>query len=313
MALSATLGSMALYYSTIEPEWLRLVLAGMWVAFAAWTLFARPLRYAVTGWCAAAVLLTLWYATDRPSNNRNWEPEYEKPATFQVDGASVMVHNIRNFSYLSPADPVPAYYSARFPLDGIATVDLVSSYWQGDAIAHVFLTFGFSDGQHLAFSIETRRAKGVAYSTIAGFFHHYELFYVVADERDLLGVRTDIRREHVYLYRLNLTPDTRQALFLSYVDKVNQLAARPEWYNTLTDNCTTGILDRANMVGNVRYNWQVLLSGYAPNYAYALGLLDRNEPFPDLSRASLILRPTNAVINDHYSQEIRGGLNRTGQ
>ncbi len=230
------------------------------------------------------------------------------PATIRREGRTVFVQHIRNFSYRSETDATSAYYDAAFSLDDLASVDLVSSYWAGDWIAHVFLTFGFRDGRHLAFSIETRRAKGVGYSTIAGFFHHYELFYVVADERDLIGVRTDLRHEHVYLYRLHLTPPAREALFLSYLDKVQQLAMHPEWYNTVTDNCTTGILNRANMFGDVGYSWRVLLSGYAAEYAYSLGLLNTDQPFAELRRESLIERPATASITGAYSRDIRRNL-----
>jgi hypothetical protein len=250
-------------------------------------------------------MLMAWYATDRPSNSRDWEPEYAVPAMFQLHGRTAVVQNIRNFSYTS-STITPSYYDANFPLDELASVDLVSSYWAGDAIAHVFLTFGFNDGRHLAFSIETRRAKGVEYSTVAGFFHHYELFYVVADERDLIGVRTDVRRERVYLYRLHLKPEMREALFLSYLNKVDSLASSPEWYNTLTDNCTTGILNRASTLGDIQYNWRILLSGHAAEYAYLLGLLDNSRAFEDLRKASLLVRPANTRISETYSKEIRG-------
>jgi hypothetical protein len=308
MAGASLIGAAALYYSTMQPDWLRMLLAVAWGVLAAVMLFARPLYRAAAFWCAAAVILTIWYATDLPSNNRDWEPEYALKAKFLVENGTVSVRNVRNFSYRSESDPIPAYYDASFRLDELASIDLVSSYWQGDTIAHVFLTFGFRDGRHLAFSIETRRAKGAEYSTVAGFFHHYELFYVVADERDLIGVRTDIRREQVYLYRLHLTPEVREALFLSYVDKVNQLASQPEWYNTLSDNCTTGILNRADTLGNISYSWQVLLSGYAANYAYSLGLLDSERSFAELRRGSLIERPANATITSTYSQDIRNAL-----
>lgn len=122
------------------------------------------------------------------------------------EGRIVHVKNIRNITYRSETDYTPHYYNADFNLDHLSSIDLVTSYWAGNSIAHVFLSFGFDDGRHLAVSIETRRQKKFGYSTIAGFFHHYELTYVTADERDLIGVRTDIRKERVYLYRLNLSP-----------------------------------------------------------------------------------------------------------
>ena len=314
MALAALLGTLALYYSTLQPGWLRTALAALFAAVSGLAIAILPFRRSLVAWCVALTVLVIWYVQDRPSNNRNWVPEYAVLAVPSRVGRTVAIQHIRNFTYRSATDVIPGYYDAAFSLDDLASLDLVTSYWSGDAIAHVFLTFGFRDGRHLAFSIETRRQNGVGYSTLAGFFHHYELFYVVADERDLIGVRTDVRRERVHLYRLHTPPQVREALFLSYVDKVAQLASRPEWYNTLTDNCTTGILARASAASAmVRYNWRVLASGYAADYAYRLGLLDTNVPFAALRRKSLIVRPAGAMIDADYSQEIRKGLPLAGQ
>ena len=186
------------------------------------------------------------------------------------------------------------------------SADLVTSYWAGDAIAHVFVSFGFRDGRHLAISVETRRERGETYSSLAGFFRHYELIYVVADERDLIGVRTDIRRERVYLYRLQISPDTVRRLFLSYIERTADLAARPEFYNTLTNNCTTSILGRANAVSPaIAYSWKILASGHAAEYAYELGLLGSQLSFDDLRRRSRVHRPADAAIGPGFSTEVR--------
>jgi hypothetical protein len=305
MVLVSFLGAAALYYATIEPDWLRLTCAGVFATATGLAIFAMRFRRGVAIWAALTACLAVWYAQDRPLNNRDWAPEYAIQATSVETGRTVSVSRIRNFSYRSETEFTPAYYDAGFSLDALDSVDLVASYWSGKAIAHVFLTFGFRDGRHLAFSIETRRQDGFAYSTLAGFFHHYELFYVAADERDLIGVRTDVRHEDVYLYRLHLDPAVREALFLSYVRKLNELAARPEWYNTLTDNCTTGILARANVPSHIRFDWRVLLSGYAPSYAYQLGLLDIGKSYAELQRDSLIKRPPGAPIDAGYSKDIR--------
>jgi Domain of unknown function (DUF4105) len=185
----------------------------------------------------------------------------------------------------------------------------VSPYWAGDAIAHVFVSFGFRDGRHLAISVETRRERGETYSSLAGFFRHFELIYVVADERDLIGVRTDIRGERVYLYRLQISPDTARRVFLSYIERITALAARPEFYNTLTNNCTTSILGRANAVSPaIAYSWRVLASGHAAEYAYELGLLDSSLSFAELRQRSRVQRPAHAEIGPDFSAELRVGL-----
>jgi hypothetical protein len=308
MVLSGVAGAGALAYSTIEPDWLRWLLTTLIVLVVGLALAMRPLRRGVAIWAAMMVVIVVWFELDKPLNNRDWAPEYRVIATWSRQGNTINIDNVRNFSYRSDGSATPAYYDATYRPDQVTTVDLVTSYWAGDAIAHVFVTFGFQDGRHLAFSIETRRQERFPYSAIAGFFHHFELFYVVADERDLIGVRTDIRHERVYLYRLNLSQDRRTALFLSYLAAVQKLAAQPAWYNTLTDNCTTGILVRTGAKGSVRYDWRIVLSGYAAQLAYDKGLLNKSLPFSALKEASLIRRPENAVIDCHYSFEIRQGL-----
>jgi hypothetical protein len=308
MVLTGAMGAGALAYSTIEPDWLRLLLTILFVLVVGLALAMRRLRRGVAIWTAMMIITAVWYELDKPLNNRDWAPEYRVLTTWSHQGNAINIDNVRNFSYRSDGSAIPAYYDATYRPDQVTTVDLVTSYWAGEAIAHVFLTFGFQDGRHLALSIETRRQERFPYSAIAGFFHHFELFYVVADERDLIGVRTDIRHERVYLYRLNVSQDRRTALFLSYLDAVQKLAVQPAWYNTLTDNCTTGILVRAGAKGSVRYDWRIVLSGYAAQLAYDKGLLNKSLPFSALKKASLIRRPQNAVIDSHYSSEIRHGL-----
>nr|WP_294507277.1 DUF4105 domain-containing protein [uncultured Rhodopila sp.] len=312
MALVSLIGATAVYYATIRPDWLRLTCAGIVIAVAAVAILAMPFRRGVILWAVLTVAVAIWYALDRPSNTRDWAPEYAIPATGVETGRTVSLRNIRNFAYRSETEFTASYYDAGFPLDELESVDLVASYWSGKAIAHIFLTFGFRGGRHIAFSIETRRQAGFEYSTLAGFFHHYELFYVAADERDLIGVRTDIRHEQVYLYRLRLTRETREALFLSYVRKLDELAVNPEWYSTLTHNCTTGILARADAPRHIRFDWRVLLSGYAPRYAYQLGLLDDGKSYAELQRDSLIRRPPGAVIDADYSMKIRQAVSPNG-
>ena len=312
MVLLTLLGACAIYYSTIQPEWLLMLTTAVFIAAAGFAIFAMPFRPGITIWTAVMFGVLVWYIEDPPLNNRDWAPEYAIPATVSYNDQAVTVHNVRDFSYRSETDAIPHYYDATFRLDDLDTVDLVSSYWSGNAIAHIFITFGFRDGRHLAISIETRRQKRFPYSTIAGFFHHFELFYVVADERDLIGVRTDIRRERVYLYRLRMAPAARQALFLSYMNQIDKLSRDPEWYNTLTDNCTTGLLARADAAPGAKYNWRIVLSGYAPAYAYKRGLLNTGLSFAELRQKSLIVRPAGSTITDSYSQDIRKNLPLNG-
>lgn len=306
--LLGAFGTPALYYSTLEPDALRLGLTGLFPLVLATAFLWRTHQTGRLVLAATSAAFAIWYVTDKPRNNRDWAEEYAQPATVSLEGRTVHLHHIRNFTYTTPSDYTPHYYDADYALDDLTSVDLVTSYWAGESIAHVFLSFGFKDGRHVAMSIETRRQKKFPYSAIAGFFHHYELFYVVADERDLIGVRTDVRKERVYLYRVFLSPQARERLFRSYLSEVDLLSRTPKWYNTLTSNCTTGILTRAQASLRYRLDWRILLSGYTASLAYKLGLLDTHLDFQTLHDRSRIRRPDDASPGPDYSTAIRQAL-----
>ena len=178
-----------------------------------------------------------------------------------------------------------------FDISKLTSVDLITVYWMGDAIAHVMISFGFGGTDYVTFSIETRKAKGQVYSSIQGFFKQYGLIYVVGDERDLIRVRTSFRnpQEDVYLYRIRVSPERARQFFMGYVKKINELRETPEFYNTLTTNCTTSIITLIRAFGgDIHYSWKILLSGYTAEYAYELGRLDTTLPFAELRKKSYI-------------------------
>ena len=135
---------------------------------------------------------------------------------------------------------------------------------------------------------------------------------MVADERDVIGLRTTYRQppEAVYLYRTRLPPAQARRLFMDYVRDTNRLVEQPAYYNTLATNCTTAILFHAQASGGkAQYNWKILLSGYAPAYAYELGRLDTHLPFAELKRLDHInARAQAAGDAPDFSQRIRAGL-----
>jgi hypothetical protein len=174
------------------------------------------------------------------------------------------------------------------------------------------VSFGFEGKDYLTVSIETRKEKGESYSTLAGFFRQYELYYVVADERDVVRVRTTYRQpqEDVYIYRVNGPLKNLRRVFLDYIQSMNDLRERPSYYNTLTTNCTTSILFHTRMnPESPPMSWKVLLSGYLPDYLYDLGRLDTARPFAELEKLSLVNGRAHAADRDPaFSQRIREGL-----
>jgi hypothetical protein len=294
----------------------RLVLAAVYgmagLAAVVALVLHRGLRFALPVFGLTLVAISAWWGGLRPSNERDWQPEVAKLAYATTNGDLVTVHNIRNFDYRTETDFTPAYYVRTYDLKKLDSADLVAVYWMGPAIAHLFLSFGFGD-DHLAISIEARKEKGEGYSSARGFFRQYELYYVVADERDVVRVRTNYRKdppEDVYVYPLGVPRENMQRVFLEYVRKMNGLRERPEFYNTLTTNCTTAIFMNARVnPESLPFSWKVLLSGYTPAYVYESGRMDRRLPFEELKRRSLVNAAALAADQaPDFSRRIRAGL-----
>ena len=310
-------GALAIYYSNLPREDVRRILAVAFAIFGAavlvWYLFsAKPTRPLLV-FGAAFLLLVSWWSTIPPKQDRDWAPEYARLPYATINGDLVTIHNIRNFDYRTETDFTPRYYDKTFDLRQLDSVDVIASYWMGDAIAHIFLSFGFSGKDFIAISIETRRQQHQSYSTIAGFFKQYELFYVVADERDLIRLRTNYRKnplEDVYIYRTRAPADNARRIFLDYIREINSLAQKPEFYNALTTNCTTSILTHTRVnPGDVPLSWKILLSGYVPQYLYERHAIDTSLPLEELKRRSHINAAAQASDNAaDFSQRIRATL-----
>src|SRR5215813_2342386 len=305
-------GMGALYYSPL-PTLLRQLLALTFGLATAGAFLVLPRRrWTLLGFGLVWSALVLWWSTIPASNTRDWQPDVAVLPAGTFDGDRVTLHNIRNFAYRTETDFTPRYYDKTFDLQQLESVDLISSYWTGDAIAHLLVSFGFGEQDYVAISIETRKERTEDYSSIKGFFKQYELIYVVADERDVIRLRTTYRQPHeeVYLYRTNIPPARVRRLFLDYIREINQLVEQPAFYNTLTTNCTTNILFHARAAGGIaRYNWKILLSGYAPAYAYEGGGLDTSLSFVDLKQRSHINAQAQAAGDaPDFSQRIRAGL-----
>jgi hypothetical protein len=177
-------------------------------------------------------------------------------------------------------------------------------------IAHTIVSWDFDDGQHLAISIETRKEVGEAYSAVLGFFRQFELYYVVSDERDVVGIRTNHRGEDAYLYRLRTPVETARSVLLDYIEEINRIAETPEWYNAATHNCTTAIRQHVQHVSAARpWDWRILLNGRIDQLGYERGSIDTSLPFEELRRKSDVTERAKAAGNSaDFSQKIREGL-----
>ena len=306
-------GAGMLYFSPLVAENWRPLAAG---AYAAVTLLAfiflpRRGRTAIVAVAVFAVLVGLFFRIPA-SNDRDWQPEVAQTPYATINGDTITIHNVRNFDYRTETDFTPRWETRTYNLSNLDSADIIAVYWAGKAIAHVMVSFGFAGKDYLTVSIETRKEKGESYSTLAGFFRQYELYYVVADERDVVRVRTTYRQpqEDVYIYRVNGPLKNLRRVFLDYIKSINDLRERPGYYNTLTTNCTTSILMHTRMnPESPPLSWKVLLSGYVPDYLYELGRLDTSRPFAELEKISHVNARAHAADKDAaYSQRIRQGL-----
>jgi hypothetical protein len=269
-------------------------------------------RRTLVGFLVVFAVVVGWWLRIPASNDRDWQPEVSVAPWAEIQGDRVTVHGVRNFEYRTETDYVARWEDRTYDLRALDSVDLVAVYWAGPAIAHIFLSFGFAGKDYLAISIETRKEKGESYSTIAGFFKQYELVYIVADERDVIGVRTNYRQpqEDVYVYRVRGPSERGRRVFLDYLKGMNELKAHPQFYNTLTTNCTTGALMHTRVnPESPPLSWKILLTGYVPEYIYDLGRLDTRRPFAELQRMSNVNKRAHAAGQDPaFSQRIREGL-----
>jgi len=258
--------------------------------------------------CLAGFALVLaWWLTLKPSNDRAWQPDVAQTAWAEIDGDHVTIHNVRNCDYRTEGDYTPHWETRAYDLAQIRGMDIFLTYWGSPWIAHPIVSFQFGDNDYIAMSIETRKEVGEQYSAIRGFFRYYELIYTVSDERDVVRLRTNYRKgEETYLFHTRATPEHARATFLNYLKKINRIRNRPEWYNALTNNCTTNI---ATLAGEPQLDWRVLLNGRADQMLFERGdLATGNLPFAQLKQQAHINAAARAA-NDapDFSRRIREG------
>ena len=251
----------------------------------------------------------VWWSGIEPSNDRTWAPELAESLTADVSGSQVTLHNVRNFTWRSETDFDARWETRSYDLDTLDSLDVALSYWGLDKIAHVLVTFGFSDGEQVVFSVEIRKELGEAYSELGGLFKQFELSLIAATEEDVIYLRTNARepKEDVYLYPLNVDPAARKALFLSYTELANRLAEEPYWYNTITANCTSVIyrLVRSFNPGR-QFDLRFILSGGLPEYLVEQDMLAFDEPLGDYrTRAAISAKAQAIQPGQSYSEVIR--------
>lgn len=260
-------------------------------------------------WLVATCWIALAVGCAAPSNYRDWAPDLATMPYAELDGNRVTVHNVRNCTYLTENEYVVNHYTKSFDLDELQSVDFIVVPFEGlPMLAHTMLSFGLKDGGHLAVSVEIRRERNEEYRTLNGLLNQYEIMYVFGDERDLIKLRTEYRKSDVYLYHATATAEQVRKLFVDVAQRANKLAKEPEYYNTLTNNCTTNIAQHINRLApnTVPYGPGVLLPGYSDRLAYDLGLIEKHGTFEETRRRAYLNGQTALHRDDSdFSAQIR--------
>ncbi len=248
--------------------------------------------------------------TKSPSHERNWHAMYERLSDVAIDGDRIAVRNLRNFSYAGAHEVAEARWEAReYDLSQLRDIWFGVSHFHDLGLAHTFLSFEFSDGRYLALSIEARLEANENYHPVTGLMRNYELSYVLADERDIVGLRTHWRNEAVYLYKLNLERDRVRRLFLDFMADVSDVAARPKFYNTLLDNCTRGLLRHSDLLPWWRhwFDYRLYLPGHADALAYDMNVIAQDAPLETIRVRARVHADGLSLDDPEFSAQVRLG------
>ena len=254
------------------------------------------------------LLFGAWYLFQTPQNDREWTIDQRVLPYAEFHGDDVTVFNIRNFSYQSVSEYTPAYYDKTFNLNDIESVDYIVEPFGEIGAAHTFVSFGFEGSEYLAISVEIRKEAGESFSPWKGLLRQYELMYVIADERDVVKLRTNYRKDDVYLYPVQTSRENMRKLFVDMVTRANSLKEQPEFYNTLTNTCTTNIAKHINHIvsGRIPWDFRLLFPENSDALAYELGLIDASVSLEELRKQHHINEKAEAYADfPDFSQRIR--------
>jgi hypothetical protein len=272
--------------------------------------------YILAGFILLLAGFFIWQATKKVQTEGDWQSALSRLSSADFNGDLVIVKNIRNFRYNGSEEEKDIsvnYYDKTYDLSKLTKVWYIAEPFAGfHAAAHTFLSFEFEDGDFLSITIEARKLKGQNYSLLWGMLHTYPIMYIASDERDVVALRANIRKSNVYMYPVKLSkPENGRLLLIDILERMNDLAVHPDWYNTLWANCTSSIAYHVNRIAPGRLNpfsWQLALTGYADELALKDGLLDTNLNI-DEARKKYYISDISRKIGDadNFSQLIRSG------
>jgi hypothetical protein len=307
--------AMALFFTAPWPQWVS-ALAAAGVAALYVRALKRPYyvrRYSFLGAVASFALVLTWYfGFVDPDPNRDWAPYHSVKANIEINGDKIRVRNVRNFTWRSPTDFTKGFYEREYDLSLINSMYYIVVPLNGmDFVAHVFVSFGFSDGKALAISVEGRREVNLPYQIIPSMFRQFQLIYAVGDERDMIGLRGAVWKHPVRFYPAKASPEIIRAIFVDMLERAQSLEEKPEFYNLFFNNCMNNISHHLRRLSgrSVPSDLSLLLTGLSDQVAYSYGFIDTDLPFPvarEVFRVDDWMRTT--PLDDKFSERLRAHL-----
>jgi hypothetical protein len=318
--------SLAVFFTVTSWTWLAVVLAaavaGIYgstrreqIRLGNWFRLPWSAKWRSTAALAVTAIVAVYYfGFVTPGPDLDWAPEQARVPHVEIKGDKIHVGNVRNFTWHTATDFTPGYYNHVYDLNALDSVFYVVASmpaWEG--VAHVFVCFSFSDGQHVAISVEGRRVKGQPYRLIPSMFRQFQLIYVVGDERDVVGLRGAIWKKPVYFYPVRTTPERKRAIFLDMLERAHSLEERPEFYHLITNNCMNNITYHLRRLGGrpLPFDLQVLLTGLSDRVFYYLGYIDTDLPFAKARQAFRVDQwMQQTPLDENFSKRLRETLRK---
>lgn len=261
------------------------------------------------GFLISITVGSLWWLSQKPSLNRDWEPQDAKLPEISWSGGLVTINNIRNHHWKDEKTFEPNYFEKIYNPEDLVSLDyIITPFSNFRGPAHTMLSFGFKNGERLVISAEIRKEYGENFDALKGILNQFEIQYVIATETDVIKLRTNHRKNNVILYPIRTTPDKIRHIFRSMLVRADKLTKEPEFYNTLWNNCTTSILAHANAFREDKIGWSkyLILPAESDEILFREGLIDTSLSIEDARKHFMITdRAQKLTDADNFSESIR--------
>lgn len=313
LAFFVVWGSLALWYRLPAAETLRLIAAAAVGLLGLYALLRYWTRTPWKGLIPFGVVLALigaWWQTIDPPRDADWSADVARQLSGEIKDNILTLHNIRDFTWRSTDDFDENWIDKSYDLTQLQSTDMVLSHWGSPAMAHFIVSFGFANGEYLAWSIEVRRMQGGGFSPVEDFFKTHTIAHIASLETDVIGTRSNVRGEDVYIYRLDMEPAETRLLLELYLKNANRQIDDPQWFNSLFSNCSSTVLNLLKANGlRIPADYRLVANGYIDEFAYDKGLLAKQVPFAELQRDAHINERAKAHgLTEGFSQAIRKGI-----